>query len=111
MTVQKVGVVGAGVMGGGIAQVLAVAGYDVHLTDLDQATVDRALETIEQGRFGLRRGVDRGLLSSEEAEAALGRIAGSAGLPPPDVDLIIEAVFEDLEAKLALFRDLDRHLG
>jgi 3-hydroxyacyl-CoA dehydrogenase len=94
-------------MGGGIAQVLAVGGFDVHLSDIRRETLDAALDTIEGGRFGLSRAVERGRLSSEDAERALGRISGGVGAPPEDVDLLIEAVFEDLDVKLRLFRALD----
>ncbi len=105
------GVVGAGVMGSGIAQVLALAGYDVHLTDIRQDALDLARERIENGRFGLGRAVERGLTTSDEAAAALDRITASTGEMPAEVGLVVEAVPEDLELKLRVFRELDNRLG
>ena len=102
---SQVGVVGAGTMGSGIAQVFARAGYTVSLVEVDQAQLERALAAIG-GR--LQRGVERGRLTAEDARAALGRIAGS-----PDVGalgscgLVVEAVVENAEAKVDVLRRLD----
>jgi len=110
MSVERIAVVGAGVMGAGIAQVLAIAGYEVHLSDVSADAIGAALERIERGRFGLARAVERGLLDRQAADAALTRITPSDGPPPVDVDLVVEAVFEDLEVKLGVFRGLDARL-
>lgn len=104
--VRQVGVVGAGLMGAGIAQVAAVAGYDVVLRDVTPEALDRGLGTIRSsyGKF-----VDRGRLSSDDADAALARITTTTDLEAlAEVDLVVEAVFEKLDVKAEVFRDLDR---
>jgi 3-hydroxyacyl-CoA dehydrogenase len=108
--IERVAVVGAGVMGSGIAQVLAVAGYAVRLHDLDSAALARAIERIETGRFGLARGVERGKLTADAAAAARDRITTTADLAVAgaDADLVLEAVYEDLALKVRVFGELDR---
>jgi len=106
---ERIAVVGSGVMGSGIAQVLAVAGHAVICVDNDARALDRAREGIERGRFGLSSAVSRGLLSEGQAEAALDRITLTADLEAVvTADLVIEAVPERLDLKVRLFRDLDR---
>jgi len=106
---ERIAVVGAGVMGSGIAQVLAVVGHVVSCVDVDAGALDRAREGIEQGRFGLGSAVRRGLLSEGEAEAALARITLTGDLGAvATADVVIEAVPERLDLKVRLFRDLDR---
>lgn len=99
-------VVGAGLMGSGIAQVAAVAGYDVRLRDVGAQPLERALAAI---RGSLDRFVAKGRLGAEEAAAALGRISPTTELDVvAEADVVVEAVFERLEAKQALFTELDR---
>lgn len=102
-----VAVIGAGLMGSGIAQVAATAGYDVRLRDVDTAAVDRGLASI---RASLDRFVSKGSLGAADADAALARITGTTSLADAvaDADIVVEAIFEDLDTKLALFADLDR---
>lgn len=109
---ESVTVVGAGKMGGGIAQVLALAGYDVQLHDLQPQVLTTALERIEGGRFGLRRGAELGKISPVDVDAALDRIHLHTELGDACVRaiLVVEAVFEKIELKLKLFRQLD-HLA
>ncbi|MFO1153555.1 MAG: 3-hydroxybutyryl-CoA dehydrogenase [Rhodospirillales bacterium] len=105
MEVQKVGVVGAGTMGNGIAQVFAVAGYDVVMRDIKDEFVQRGLATIGKN---LDRMVSRNKLSAEAKGAALARITPTVDLAAfADRDLIIEAALEVVELKLQLFRELD----
>jgi 3-hydroxybutyryl-CoA dehydrogenase len=109
MEIRKVGVVGAGQMGTGIAQVFAQAGYDVTLNDVDQAQLDKALAKIESG-YG--RLVEKGQLSAAERDAALGRIKTSHDLGEVGPsDLIIEAATEDEAIKHKIFAALAPHLG
>ncbi len=104
---EKIQVVGAGQMGCGIAQVAAQAGLSVHLGDLDEAAVRRGLRTIERD---LARGVEKGRLTREEADAALSRVEPSVDYDP-DADLAIEAVTENQETKTKVLRGLDEALG
>ncbi len=99
-------VVGAGLMGSGIAQVAAVGGWDVALQDTSLAALDRARTGIEDS---LRRFVGKDVLSADEAAAALARILATPDLEvAADVDFVVEAVFEDLEVKRSTFAQLDR---
>lgn len=103
-----VGVLGAGVMGAGIAQVLAIAGHEVRCHDRSSEALDRAVDIVDTGRFGLRSAVDRGKLDHDEADASLARIAFTADAEAlHDTDLVIEAVPERLELKIRVFRELD----
>ncbi len=105
MDVQKVGVVGAGLLGHGIAQVSAQAGLDVVLADVDQPTLDRGVGKIEKQ---LARAVEKGRMEQSEADAVRGRISPQLEHEAfADRDLVIEAVTEDLETKQTLWRSLD----
>ncbi len=99
-------VVGAGQMGSGIAQVAAVAGYDVRLVDVAPNQLEQARSGIEAS---LARLVEKGRVEPGDAEAALGRIE-TASEPGP-ADLAIEAATEDVDLKLRIFRDLDAAAG
>jgi 3-hydroxybutyryl-CoA dehydrogenase len=103
---ERVCVVGAGQMGSGIAQVAAVAGYDVTLVDVAPAQLDRAFKGIQQS---LEKLVARERVDRVAAESALGRI-DRAGEPVP-ADLAIEAATEDVDLKLRIFRELDAAAG
>ncbi len=109
MSVQRIGVIGAGQMGNGIAQVAAVAGYDVIMVDIKDEFVDRGLATIKKslGKFA-----EKGKLSQPDADAALGRIRTStSNADLADRDLIIEAIVENQDVKLALWKELDGIAG
>jgi len=99
-------VVGAGLMGSGIAQVAAVAGWQVALRDVDEAALGRGKASVEKS---LARFVEKGTLSAPEQAAALDRIATTTDLvgAAADADLVIEAVFESLPVKLEVFAQLD----
>jgi len=106
MQIQKVGVIGAGTMGNGIAQIFARAGYSVVLCDVEQRFLNRGLETIIKN---LDREVAKNKISAEEKESALRRIdpvTDRAKLA--ESDFIVEAATEKLEIKTEIFRDLDR---
>lgn len=107
--VRSVAVVGFGVMGTGIAQVFAQAGFNVIARDVSEAGLKRGLEVIRGGPFGLQKAVEKGRLKKEEAEAALARIKVTTSLDEAarDADLVVEAIFENLELKKALFKELD----
>jgi len=106
--IQNIGIIGAGQMGNGIAHVLAVAGFDILLTDTSNAAMQKALKVIE-GNIG--RQVSRGRLDQVEAVDALARIKTVAGLPElSHVDLVIEAATEDEDVKRAILADLGKVL-
>lgn len=111
--INTVAVIGAGVMGSGIAQTFARAGFNVRLHDSNRSAMDAALDSIEHGRFGLRRGVDLGKVPAEDVEPTLSRIRLVDELDAAcgGVDLVLEAVYEDLGLKVRVFRDLDRFTG
>ena len=109
MSIQKVGVVGAGLMGSGIAEVAATRGFDVIVREIDQASADRGRARIEKS---LERAVSKEKISVEDRDAALGRLTFTtkiADLAP--CDIVIEAIVEDLEVKNALFGELDGLCG
>ncbi|MFQ3294396.1 MAG: 3-hydroxybutyryl-CoA dehydrogenase [Natrialbaceae archaeon] len=107
-TIDRFGVIGAGTMGSGIAQVAATAGYEVVMRDVEEEFLERGFETIEGS---LDRFVDRDHLSEEEAEDVVGRIEGTTAMSDlADCDLVIEAVVEDLDVKETVFDDLDNTL-
>jgi 3-hydroxybutyryl-CoA dehydrogenase len=101
----RLAVIGAGLMGSGIAQVAARAGWQVTLRDLDQQSVTRGVSGI---RTSLGRFVAKGTLSEQEAEEAIGRITPTTDLDAAaDADIVVEAVFERLELKREVFTQLD----
>jgi 3-hydroxyacyl-CoA dehydrogenase len=110
MEVYSVAVIGAGVMGSGIAQTLAVAGCQVRCHDIDEAQLERAAALVEGGRYGLVRAVERGKLAGEDAEVARHRLSFTHVLDEAvtDVDLVVEAVPEVLALKMEVFGRLDR---
>lgn len=107
MAIQNVVVVGAGTMGNGIAQVCAQAGYAVKLVDTDEAILRKALTKVEAS---LDKLVEKGKLPAQSKPETLARIstATEVAAAAPGGDLIIEAVFENLELKLSIFRQLDQ---
>jgi 3-hydroxybutyryl-CoA dehydrogenase len=103
---QKVAVIGAGLMGSGIAQVAAVAGHEVVLRDVEPQAVARGLEGIGKS---LARFVAKGTLTGEAAEAATARIMTSTDLDAIfDADIVVEAVYEDVAVKTGVFAQIDR---
>ena len=104
MTIERVGIIGFGLMGGGIAQVCAVHGYDVAVLDVDDERVQRGHDAI---RARLERDVLRGRMTQDTCERALGRITGTTRYDDlSGCDLVIEAAVEDLAAKREVFRRL-----
>lgn len=105
MKVQTFGVIGAGQMGNGIAQVAAASGLSVIMNDIKQEFVDRGLANIAKN---LQRNVDKGKLSGEEKEQILARIKGSVDLKDmAGADFVVEAASENENIKFKLFADLD----
>ena len=105
MAIQKIFVVGAGLMGSGIAQTAIVNGYDVVLNDQRQEALERAQMGIQKA---LEREVEKGRMTQEAMDAALPRLALDITIEgTKDADLVIEAVFENLEAKQTVFQQLE----
>ncbi len=107
--VRKIGVIGAGQMGSGIAHVCSLAGYDVKLSDIDQAALDRAYDRIGKN---MDRQVGRGRISELEKAEALARINGLTDLVSfGDCDLVIEAATENEQVKRQIYKDLIPNLS
>jgi len=103
--VQRIGVVGAGTMGSGIAQVFAQAGYVVRLTDAVPAALDKARAQIDGS---LAKFVEKGRLTPTDRDAALAHLSVGSNLDDfADVDFVVEAIAENLDAKAAVFKRLD----
>jgi len=103
--IEKVGVLGGGLMGHGIAQVAAEAGYQVVLREVDEATLAKGVAKIEKQ---LARAVEKGKSTQEDADAVRGRIFGTAHYRElADCDLVIEAITESLPLKLEMWREVD----
>ncbi|MFC1946064.1 3-hydroxyacyl-CoA dehydrogenase family protein [Chloroflexota bacterium] len=105
MEIKKVGVAGCGIMGSGIAQVCAQAGYQVVILEANKDFLDKGM-----GGIGARlgKGVEKGKISAEDKDATLGRLQGTTQAKDfADCDLVIEAIIENIDAKKKLFADLD----
>ena len=107
---MKIAVIGAGVMGSGIAQVLAQSGHEVVGTDVSDEVVEAARTGVTSGRYGIEKAVSRGKLEREAADATLARLTFTTDFEGAvsDADLVVECVPEKLDLKIKVFRDLDR---
>ncbi|MCH8923214.1 MAG: NAD(P)-binding domain-containing protein [Planctomycetes bacterium] len=102
--IEKIGIVGSGQMGGGIAHVCALAGYQIRLLDVDRERVDAALKTLEKN---LAHHVTKGRISEADKTAALARIVAADGYDDlADCDLVIEAASENEEIKRDILKSL-----
>jgi 3-hydroxybutyryl-CoA dehydrogenase len=105
MDIDRVGVVGCGLMGHGIAQICAQAGWEVIVREVDQDTLDAGIGKIENQ---LSRAVEKGRVEQGDADAVTGRITGTLDYSElAECDLVIEAIDEDLDAKLEMWRQVD----
>jgi 3-hydroxybutyryl-CoA dehydrogenase len=106
VTVKRVGIVGSGIMGSGIAEVAAKAGFEVSLRSRQQSSADRMMAGLEKS---LGKQVDKGKLDAAERDAAVGRVRAVTDLGElAECDLVIESIVEDLPMKRHLFNELDR---
>ena len=104
--IKRVGIVGCGMMGAGITQAVLEAGYAAKVREIEKSLLDKGLREVQKG---LERSVQKGTLSNTKKEEALGRLSGTLLMEDlKETDLIIEAVFEDIQVKKDLFRTLDR---
>ena len=106
MAIKKIGVIGAGTMGHGISLVAAKAGYDVIIRDIKDEFVNKGLSRIE--KF-LNRSVEKGKMTEAEKNKILSKIKGTTKLEDlKDADLVVEAIFEDIDVKKDIFKNLDK---
>lgn len=106
MEIKKVGVVGGGIMGGGIAQVSAQAGYEVVISEINDELLNKGLAGINSI---LTRSVDKGRISQEDKDATMARIKGTTDMKDfASCDLVIEAVPENMDLKKKVFAELDK---
>jgi 3-hydroxybutyryl-CoA dehydrogenase len=106
MTVKRVGIVGSGIMGSGIAETAAKSGHEVVLRSRRQETADAMVAALEKS---LTKQVEKAKLSDEDRQATLGRVTATSDLGElGDCDLVLESIVEDLTAKRQLFNELDR---
>ncbi len=106
MSIARVGVVGSGIMGSGIAEVAAKTGHEVVLRSRKQETADDMVNRLEKS---LARAVDKGRMEAADRDATLARVTATSSLGDlADCDLVIESVVEDLSIKKDLFNELDR---
>ncbi len=106
MDIKKVGVVGCGLMGGGIVEVTAKAGYTVIVSEINQQLLDKGIAAINKS---LSKAVERGKLTEEDKTSALQLIKGTVNMEDfKDCDLVIEAAVENMELKKKIFTDLDK---
>jgi 3-hydroxybutyryl-CoA dehydrogenase len=109
MSIQRVGIVGSGIMGSGIAETAAVNGFEVVLRSRNQSSADATVAALEKS---LNRQVEKGKKTADERDAALARVTAVSDLNSlADVDLVVESVVEDLAVKKELFTELDRICG
>jgi 3-hydroxybutyryl-CoA dehydrogenase len=105
MTITRVGILGSGIMGSGIAEVAAKTGHEVVLRSRKQETADAMVASLTKS---LAKQVDRGKLSEEDRDTVLGRVTATDAIAAvADCDLVIESVVEDMDVKKALFTELD----
>jgi len=106
MEIKKIGVVGGGIMGGGIAQVSAQAGYEVVMSEINDELLNKGLAGINSI---LTRNVEKGRMSQEDKDATLARIKGTTNTKDfSDCDLVIEAIIENMDLKKKVFAELDK---
>jgi 3-hydroxybutyryl-CoA dehydrogenase len=105
MEIRKIGVIGAGTMGNGIAQVAAQIGCDVVMRDIEDSFVDRGIKSID--KF-LVKSVEKGKMTADEKTKVMGRIKGTTKMADlKDADFVVEAVIEDINLKKSVFKELD----
>ena len=105
MSIKVIGVLGAGAMGNGIAQVAAQAGYNVVMRDIEEKFVEKGLKSID--KF-LAKSVEKGKITAEVKNSVMGKIKGTTKMEDlKDADYVIEVVFEDMDLKKKMFKELD----
>ena len=110
MDIKKIAVIGGGTMGNGIAHVFAMSGFNVYLTEMNEELYNRALGTIGAN---LDRQIKKGTISGVQKTEILDKISKVIGIEniPADMDLIVEAIYENKEAKLNIFKQLEKRIN
>lgn len=109
MEIKKIGVLGAGTMGNGIAQVCALSGHDVVMRDIEDRFLENGMNAIQKS---LSKGVEKGKLTEDQKQETLSRIKTTLKVEDlKDVDLVIEAVIENADLKKSVFQELDELVG
>lgn len=109
MEIKKIGVLGAGTMGNGIAQVCALSGHDVVMRDIEDRFLENGMNAIQKS---LSKGVEKGKLTEDQKQETLSRIQTTLNVEDlKDVDLVIEAVIENADLKKSVFQELDALVG
>src|SRR5215831_13198306 len=109
MEIKQVGVLGCGLMGSGIAQVAAMAGFDVSVLEVEQKFIDKGFAGIEKSlaKFA-ERPVEKGGITAEQKDAAWARLKGTTSKPDlADCDIVIEAIIENVEEKKKMYAAVD----
>lgn len=107
--VKHIGVVGGGVMGGGIAQIHAAAGYKVTIRDISEQIIEDTRQSLVEGKWGVKRAVEKGKMGFDTAVQVIENVGFTTNVEDlADCDLIIEAVPENLELKQKVFAELDK---
>ena len=106
--VKTVGALGGGIMGGGIAQVFALAGYNVVIRDINDEAIEAARHALCDGKWGIKRAVERGKVNFDDAIVGMARVSYTTKVEDlANCDIIIEAIPEKLELKQQVFAELD----
>jgi 3-hydroxybutyryl-CoA dehydrogenase len=109
MDIRKIGILGAGTMGNGIAQVCALSGHEVVMRDIEDRFLENGMNAIQKS---LSKGVEKGKLTEEQKQETLSRIQTTLNVEDlKDVDLVIEAVIENADLKKSVFQELDELVG
>ena len=107
--IKKIGVLGGGIMGGGIAQMCAIGGYTVVVRDINDGAIEATRQAVFEGKWGIKRAVEIGKLKFDDAVAAMARVSMSTDVASlADCDIIIEAIPEKLDLKQTVFKELDQ---
>jgi 3-hydroxybutyryl-CoA dehydrogenase len=106
--VKSIGVLGGGIMGGGIAQIFAIAGFPVMVRDISDEAIEATRQALFEGKWGVKRSVEVGKLKFDDAVAAMARVSFSTQLDSlAACDIVVEAIPEKLDLKQSVFKELD----
>src|SRR6266496_2842495 len=106
--VKQLGILGGGIMGGGIAQIFAVAGFEVVVRDINDEAIEATRQAVFDGKWGIKRSVELGKLKFDDAVAAMARVSFATDIAAlTGCDVVVGAIPEKLELKRQVFKELD----